>query len=439
MRTTSANRRDICVLSSLALLLALSFTGSVWAIDPPLAASGLATIEFSVGSTGTGLGLAPSGVAAEFAAEGGVPAGGGAAETFDDIYAQFYTPAGAFGYTNIKQYDDGGGIPGAPALLPEPPASLTIRTLGGAPPGDIEDIDSFAIISTLPVVTPDPASMALTSIQPTWVQFSVDASSTGLPASPPFPPDVASEAGGGEALGDVFEGWGAGPGTPVIPGSGLTAFPGGNSLISDEGAHGLSAVPASPDDLDALIVNDWSAALPLSINTDDTDGLASADMPLVFFTFNPTAGLPITVTSGADICVPGTGVAGPAFDPLVDCPEGNLGLVPGDNIDALFIDSTGMNVIFSLDPTSPTLGTALNSFTGVLGALPSDLIHVTLGAPLPHGGAPTLPLTPPEVCLLGLDIGLAPADNLNALWLSAPPGYSLDALVPVELSVFTAN
>lgn len=415
-------------LIALALITSLIIVSGAWAIDPPLASAGLASVEFSVGSSGSGVGLAGSAVLAELGAEGGVPPG--ATETYDDIYAQFYTPPGAFPFTNTKEYDDGGAVLGAPSLLPFPPSSLTIVTAI-----DAANVDSFAIISTLPVLTPAPASTALTSAGPRSVQFSVDIGSTGIPL---VPPDVASEAGGGEALGDIFEGWGAtGPGTGVTPGSGLTLFPGGNSLISDEGAHGLAATPASPDDLDALIVNDWSLALPPTINTDDTDTLGSPDTPLVFFTFSPASPTPVGFASGADIYIPGTGALGPAVDPVVDCGFANLGLVVGDNIDALFIDASGTNVIFSLDPFSPSLATIPNSFSGFPGALPSDLIHVTLGAPLPHGGAPIAPATVPGVCLLGPDIGLAPGDNLNALWISDVPYAAL--LVPVELSVFTSD
>jgi hypothetical protein len=298
---------------------------------------------------------------------------------------------------------------------------------------DGHDIDSYAIIDTSGLVTAAPASTALAGL---FVQFSVDVPTAAFPT--PGAPDVATEAASGEAMGDVFEAFGpGGPGMPLMP-----PMPGGNTLISDESAHGLTSVnatPASPDNLDAMIINESSLGTGIVINTDDTGGGTPPDMPLVFFTFNPASpgGLPVGVGSGADLCIPGVAAPGfPAADPFVDAGFANFALAPGDSIDALYIDASGMNAIFSLAPGSPSLPTIPNPFTGGLGAAPSDLLHVGWPVALPHGGALVAPSFAPMVCLEGATIGLVPGPaNIDAVWVTSTP-IGGAGLVPVELSVF---
>jgi hypothetical protein len=404
---------DVWVIS---MLLIVGLTTGAWAIDPPLASVGLASIEFSVGTTAPGIGLAGSGVALEAAAEavGLDPVPG---RTEDDIYFQSYVPPGAFPYTNYKLFDDGGGTAGTPPL---PPLDLTIRTNAGGPV-DTTDVDAYAIMNWNGMGPGMFLSIEIpASVEGTYIQFSVDSNAVGLPGPPPC---VNSEALGGEAQGDVFESGPIAYGGPA---------PASNVLISDEGAHGLAVT----DDLDGLIVNDPS--MSSGGVWIDTDGDGLLDMPVVRFCFNPAAGLPATVASGADICVPGTGAGGPAADPAVNIPFVALGLQATDNIDALWMDGI-YDVLFSLDPFSPSLAApspVVNPFVGAgSGCDPGDIIHVSLFAPVP------------TVAILSTQLGLVSdglqtwpdlaSDNLDALWVT---GYPVAGeLVPVELSVLTAD
>jgi hypothetical protein len=408
----SFDRIWLCVICGSLLLIGL--TVSAWAHSSEAAAPPLTDIEFSVGTSAPGVGAAGSGVAAEAAAEaiGLDPSPG---QTEDDIYLQSFPIAPPFPLTNGKFYDDGGPTAGAP---PGPPKDLTIRTAG-----DVSDVDAYAIMNTRGASTSPETELIIGTplgIAAQFVQFSVDTAAVGVAG---VPPDVASEAILGEASGDVFE---AGP---IAPGGGGT-----NRLISDEGAHGL--LPS--DDLDGLIVNDPSGMVPPTIDTDG-DPSSVPDMPPVFFSFRAGATFPATVTSGADICIPGTapGVGTPAADPKVVIPPLGLGLVAGDDVDALWMDGFA-HVIFSLAPGSPSLTSAAisNPFVPPTGATPGDLIHVSLSYN-PLVGPPAAPATGPTVAALSTDLGLAVTDNLNALWITS---YSLSGpLVPVELSIFKAE
>jgi hypothetical protein len=249
-------------------------------------------------------------------------------------------------------------------------------------------------------------------------------------------------------------------------------------MIADEEAHGLTPNVGLTlvDDLDGLItffpgvISGASAFGPPAPGGVDTLGGGAPDSPLVYFTFNPASpgGIPVAVAAlgapagpgGAVIChtglSPGLGV--PAPDVLPAALPVDLGLLPTDNIDALFVDATGMNLVFSLDKFSPSLdpvsATIIDPFTPGFGADSTDLIYVTLGAPLgapPFGPGPggyPPPIIPPTRVVTGAMLGLtgdgpSPApdlghpDNLNALWITDGP--LAGPLVPVELSVFTAD
>lgn len=429
MNRQQSRRFHVARAGACALALILALAAGVGA-HPSEVRSITTSLEFSVGVAGS-VGLPGSAVAAENAVE---PSAGPPGDAEADIYFTAFPPYPPAS-TNGKLYDDGGPVLGAPPL---PPADLTLRTDGVAPP-DTLDVDAAAIISTIgPVLGPAP------SIFPagTFLQFSIDGlAGGGFPG--PGPPDVATEVGIGfpEATGDVFEA--VGPGGVGVANAPLPGPPamGFNSLLSDEGAHGL----AVGDDLDALLVDDVSVPLPAVI---DTDGAGPPDMPLYFFSLDAASGLPATVASGADICIPATG--GAALGPAVVIPAASLGLVAGDDVDALWIDPSALQVLFSLDRGSPSLGAIVNPFVAPfpgVGCDPCDVIQVTLGGPA--GGPPLPPAGPPAVVAVGFQLGLfgdgvpgAPdfaSTNLDALSVTPFPHVVGPPLVPAELSVFRAD
>ncbi len=211
------------------------------------------------------------------------------------------------------------------------------------------------------------------------IRISVSPATGGIPG---VPPDVASEAGAGEAAADIFM-------------AGSLAFPAPNALdIDGDGAtvptgpfagFGLiePPAPAPHDDVDALTTCDLAAMLP--------------GTP-VFFTLgpgSPTLGLLGAGPQDVLVAPPGGGL------PAVALPGAAAGFVPGDVIDALAMDAGAGFVLFSLAPGSPSLG-AMS---------PADII---IGAGILVVPAATL--------------GLAPLDDVDAL----------DMADDVDLDAFTA-
>ncbi|MBN1478372.1 hypothetical protein JXA47_16580 [Candidatus Sumerlaeota bacterium] len=342
----------------------------------------------------------------------------------DDVYRADLTLPAVLPFSNVKIVDDGfptipvigTGIvppPGIPPYVPPPgivpPPQCTIPT-------DAENIDALAVETGL-VPLPTSAELARTALLSgtLFVQFSVDNFALGLPGTGVNLEAIAVPP---EQAGDVYE---SAPGT-------LT-----NVVIADEDASGL-ALPGPPqDDLDALILEQsvmdggpfW-----------DTDGDGSNDTPFFMFSVDKpfvTAG-PVGFFSAADIMTPGPSLAPatPAPEPTLFIAEAALGLVPGDNIDAFYMDATFGVAMYSLAAGSPSLATTQNLAVGGIGADPGDIIHVT-------------PVTPPCVVIGSNEIGLRgtlygdPADDeLNALCiLDASLAAPLE--IPVELSVFWAD
>lgn len=142
--------------------------------------------------------------------------------------------------------------------------------------------------------------------------------------------------------------------------------------------------------------------------------------------FGPASGIFYSVTtadtlahplfagaSGADIFF-APPVPGYSVTPAIFATAGGLGLLPGDDIDALaiiedgsFSPSPGDDIFFSLTPGSPTLG--------VLGVGPGDILLTKIG------GAPALAF--PAAAL-----GLLPSDDVDALDLVVVPEPSAIAL-----------
>ena len=230
----------------------------------------------------------------------------------------------------------------------------------------------FALLGLVPEDEVDALSYEPHSLSPIGLFFSVDGSAIGAPGT-----DVAIEAAFFEAAGDVFA---ADPDDPIPD----------NFLVFDQFDLGLLApVPGPLDNLDAL----------------EMDFYEGGPGP-VYFSLAP--GSPTLVGMGAgpgDILsvFPGGG------PPVVALSAGDLGLGPGDNLDALTfmppIEVEGPPLvspfIFSIDAASPS------PFA------PGDVLGVTAG--------PT-----PTVLLTAAELGLLPSDELDALDIELddiePPG-----------------
>lgn len=204
------------------------------------------------------------------------------------------------------------------------------------------------------------------------IRFSVDAFSAGAIGAPP---DVASEAAGGEAQSDIFFG-----GTVALPGPNLVDIDGDGFTVVPPGSYaGFGLVEPASDDIDALTTCD----------------LGSLVGSMVWFTLAPgSPTLGALAATPADILMTTIG-GGPIF---VFATALFNGLGPGDVIDALVFD--GGAFYFSLAPGSPGLIAA--------GAGPEDILV---------GG--------PALVLPGGALGLAPGDNLNALDIA--PDVDFDA------------
>jgi len=221
------------------------------------------------------------------------------------------------------------------------------------------------------------------------VRFSVDPSSVGVGGSAVF-----TQASAGEAHADEFR---------VSP-----AFPIGGSNVQVLDETGDTAPPFPlliSDDVDAL------AEPPASFVDLDGDGVP--DLPVYF---SLAAGSPTLAGIGAgpaDILMSTGGMT-----PTVYITHTALGLVPGDDIDALCLDAETNTVLFSLAPGSPSLVTGAAS--------PADLFG---------GAAPPLS-SPPPVYAPAWVLGLLEDDNLNALKCGLPEvdyfGFSL-AEVTVQM------
>jgi hypothetical protein len=200
--------------------------------------------------------------------------------------------------------------------------------------------------------------------------FSVSASSVGIAGTAP---DVFSEAANGEAGADIFAG-----GTFGTPGANVLVLDGDGAPINAPPASGLVETGGTPDDVSALASCD-------PINN---------PMGSTFVTLAP--GSPSLTTLGL---TPNDSIAanfsqGPLLGQWM--PGTLLGLVAGDVIDALAVDSNSSNsrAIFSLAPGSPTLA--------LLGASPADILDSVVPGP-------------PTVLVSAATLGLLPTDDIDAL------------------------
>ena len=222
----------------------------------------------------------------------------------------------------------------------------------------------------------------------------MDPFSGGVPGSP-----IALEVGSGEsASADVY-------GSPNPPGGfhfgvwdGDGIGPGPNGPGGSHPLGIMDGIAGPPDDVDG-----WDARLPGVIP------------PPVFFTLDGATSGFAGVGPGDVMFAGGPGYAG-AGPPSIIAPAFALGLVGGDDVDALVVldndgapglFTPGVDVImFSLAPGSPTLG--------AFGLTAADIL-VDAGAAGPLGVPTVGGAGTPGFVAPGVALGLLPGDNLNAL------------------------
>jgi len=249
----------------------------------------------------------------------------------------------------------------APGPLPPPVVGIPAAALGLVA-GDVVSGLSFGIGPPAPAVG-------------LKVHFSVDAASAGA-VFPPPPATVACEAGGGQAQSDVFLSQPFGPALPFLnvlelDGNGFADSP----PCAGSGAVGLGLVEPSPDDVTGLEMCPASFVFSGAILTAP-----------VYFTLapgSPTLGAIPAVPS--DILVeapPGfappviffPGGALPVAAPCAAAPPAC------DAVDALEVFPPGPTILFSLAPGSPTLGACPASAADIFVNGPPCSIAIASGA-----------------------------------------------------------
>ena len=209
---------------------------------------------------------------------------------------------------------------------------------------------------------------------PERIRFSVDALSTGAAGA------VLLQAGAGEAQADIFYG-----GTFALPLLANTLAADGDGLpAAAPPALGLVEASGGPPPFDDLSVLSSCRPFPLG--------------HLLFYTLAPgSPGLTPLGAGPADILVGFMGAVS------LYIPAATLGLLPGDVIDALaFRFMPTPLAIFSLAPGSPSLA--------LIGAGAGDLLG-----------------SGPVVVIAGAALGLAPADNLDAVDIALDPDNDIVA------------
>src|SRR5262249_1807341 len=223
-----------------------------------------------------------------------------------------------------------------PALgpLPAPVIGIPAAALGLVP-GDVISSISYGLLAPAPAPGLE-------------VLFSVDPASVGVPALPP-PANVSCEAAGGQAQPDVFLSFPFGPPAPpnvlALDGNGFADSPCGPPPVP-----GLGLIEPAGDDLVSLELCPASFVFTGAVLTRP-----------VFFTLAPGSPTLIAIgATSADILIEGPpGFLPPAI--LVPAVVLGLGAgIPGcgapicDQIDAL--DMNGGFGLFSLAPGSPSIG-----------------------------------------------------------------------------------
>ena len=231
------------------------------------------------------------------------------------------------------------------------------------------------------------------------IYFSVDRGTIGLPGTSVF--GQATFGPGETAHADVFRGLGGGG-----VGSNALVLDGDGSAgpIAAGPVFGLFEGPVGSDDIDALEVDDFfgqnhSASIVGPRGFWSVDGGTIAGDP-AYALLSPADIFDLAPFPGA---YPTPGLYATAAA---------LGLVPGDDIDALEVldvvtpafGDPGDLVLFSLAPGSPT-----DIALGTTGGFGGDIFAVTPGGPI-------------TIFRSAADLGLGPGDNINGITAVPEPG-----------------
>jgi hypothetical protein len=202
---------------------------------------------------------------------------------------------------------------------------------------------------------------------PLAVRFSVSRTTVGMPAT-----IVNAEATGNGAAGDIF--WGF-----IIPNGGAAQGP---WRLDDAPNIGLTPLPAESD-------------------VDGVEGLnGGAVLPIAYFSLDAATAAAYGVSAADVLYQVAVGTGAPP--PMVFAAEAVMGLLPGDDIDAVAVFDlvapgtfgVGDFIFVSLTPGSPTLL--------ALGASPASIIEISVFAP------PFVTMTPAQS-------GLLLTDDVNAV------------------------
>jgi hypothetical protein len=222
--------------------------------------------------------------------------------------------------------------------------------------------------------------------EPLTFYFSVDRGSIGVPGSA-----VAGEAAVGDQAADIYVSTGAGTNFQFRDGNGFMANP---------------ATPGAPAPPLGLLE-------PVPLPGDNVDSLDLRNIgPIIYWSVDPaTAAGPYGGASAADIFMAPT-APGYSAGPAMYAPAALLGLLAGDDIDAMVYFEDGLAgpspndlILFSLTPASPSLA--------LLGANAADILSTS-----PNGV--------PGIFMPALQLGLVPGhDNLDALDVIPEPNVWL--------------
>jgi hypothetical protein len=226
-------------------------------------------------------------------------------------------------------------------------------------------------------------------VEPLTFYFSVNRGSVGLPGTA-----VNGEAFANDQSADIYVSTGAGFNSQFRDGDGIVANPA--TPGSPAPPLGLFFDPGTGDNVDGLDLRNFGQNIYWSV-----DSTTVANNPFY-------AG-----ASAADIFMTPT-VAGYSTAPAIYAPAGLLGLLPGDDMDAMVYFEDGLPgptpgdiVLFSLTPASPTLGAGFS---------PADVLW-------------TSPFAPgPSLYASANSLGLLASDDLNALDVIPELDYHLLAL-----------
>ena len=270
--------------------------------------------------------------------------------------------------------------------------SLDAASVTAAAPGDILSAGPFVEVPAAGIPVPPGTEIDALSdggdlfvAGPNKIFFSVDRNSSGLPGTVVAEEAAGANLGPGDQPADIYGDFR------------LRLFLDGDGVPNPNSAPGLGlSEPGGQDNVDAFDFRTLSVIGPIYFSTSQA---ASGGLdPSTIYVVPSPGEMPQVFLSGSE-----------------------LGLVPGDDIDAISLAKFGPDpicclsspLLLSLAPGSPTLST--------LGASPADVLETFDG------------FSPPRILFPAQSLGLASTDNIDALEVVAVPEPSTCALAAVGL------